>query len=90
MTQSDTFLLLTPVYRTRAWQSVRSRVRAGEMKVPTSTKGYVKNELLRLEELLDVATCRGPVPDRSAKGRSVDGTLIVCQGTRYLRTLDEE
>lgn len=56
----------------------------------TSTKCYIKNELLRLEELLDVATCVGPIADWSAKGGCVNRALVICQCARYLGTLDDQ
>ena len=43
----------------------------------TSTKCYIQNELLRLEKLLDVATCGRPVADWDTEGTRVNRALVV-------------
>jgi ABC-type transporter lipoprotein component MlaA len=42
----------------------------------TSTKRYIQNELLGLEELLDVATSVRPVADWDTEGARVNCALV--------------
>ena len=43
----------------------------------TSTKGDIENELLRLEELLDIATRGRPVANWDSKGGRVNRAFVV-------------
>ena len=72
--ESNTFLLLTKICLVVSTKSIPGESSENER---TSTKCYIKNELLWLEESLDVATCSRPVADWSTEGRRVNRALVI-------------